>query len=440
MPDLEIMWTKVDEAPALATYSLLPIVKAFVGAAGVSVTLKDISLAGRILASFPRETYPGATDQRRTRRTRRAHVEARSQHHEAAQHLRLDPAAQGRDQGTARQGLQRSGLSGQPYDGSREGHQVSLRQGVRQRRQPGIARRQFRPPRGRRGEAIRPQQSAQDGRLEFRLQIACGVHVGRRLLRLGNRDHRRVGDQRPHRAGRRRRRRHGAEGEDAASGRRDHRRGGDEPQGAARLLCRADRSRKEGRRAVLTAGEGDHDEDRRSHRVRPCRFRLLRRCDREARRHAEASRRQSQQRLRRSADEDRDAAGSRKRSDQGRHQGRVRETAGPRHGQFRQGHHRPARAQRRDHRRFDAGDDPRIRPHVGRRRQAARRHRRDPGSRLREAVSGGHRGLQGPRRVRSQDHGLGSERGVDGAEGRGIRLARQDVRSSRERNGPRRRR
>ena len=50
MPDLEIMWTKVDEAPALATYSLLPIVQAFVGAAGVSVKLKDISLAGRILA------------------------------------------------------------------------------------------------------------------------------------------------------------------------------------------------------------------------------------------------------------------------------------------------------------------------------------------------------------------------------------------------------
>src|SRR5690348_17721687 len=43
MSNLEIMWTKVDEAPALATYSLLPIVKAYVGAAGVSVTLKDIS-------------------------------------------------------------------------------------------------------------------------------------------------------------------------------------------------------------------------------------------------------------------------------------------------------------------------------------------------------------------------------------------------------------
>ena len=58
MPNLEIMWTKVDEAPALATYSLLPIVKAFVGAAGVSVTVKDISLAGRILAAFPEKLTP----------------------------------------------------------------------------------------------------------------------------------------------------------------------------------------------------------------------------------------------------------------------------------------------------------------------------------------------------------------------------------------------
>ncbi|MGZ3410169.1 MAG: NADP-dependent isocitrate dehydrogenase [Xanthobacteraceae bacterium] len=53
MSDREIMWTKVDEAPALATFSLLPIVEAFVGAAGVSVKLKDISLAGRIIAAFP---------------------------------------------------------------------------------------------------------------------------------------------------------------------------------------------------------------------------------------------------------------------------------------------------------------------------------------------------------------------------------------------------
>jgi isocitrate dehydrogenase len=58
MSDSEIMWTKVDEAPALATYSLLPIVEAFVGAAGVSVKLKDISLAGRILANVPDKLTP----------------------------------------------------------------------------------------------------------------------------------------------------------------------------------------------------------------------------------------------------------------------------------------------------------------------------------------------------------------------------------------------
>src|ERR1051325_11719710 len=58
MSDLEIVWTKVDEAPALATFSLLPIVEAFVGAAGVKVRLKDISVAGRIIANFPDKLTP----------------------------------------------------------------------------------------------------------------------------------------------------------------------------------------------------------------------------------------------------------------------------------------------------------------------------------------------------------------------------------------------
>ncbi len=58
MSDLEIVWTKVDEAPALATYSLLPIVQAFVGTAGVTMKLKDISLTGRILANFPDRLAP----------------------------------------------------------------------------------------------------------------------------------------------------------------------------------------------------------------------------------------------------------------------------------------------------------------------------------------------------------------------------------------------
>ncbi len=48
-----IIYTKTDEAPALATYSFLPIVKAFTDAADINVETRDISLAGRILASFP---------------------------------------------------------------------------------------------------------------------------------------------------------------------------------------------------------------------------------------------------------------------------------------------------------------------------------------------------------------------------------------------------
>lgn len=49
----KIIYTQVDEAPALATYSFLPIVSAFTKAAGVVVEKRDISLAGRILANFP---------------------------------------------------------------------------------------------------------------------------------------------------------------------------------------------------------------------------------------------------------------------------------------------------------------------------------------------------------------------------------------------------
>ncbi len=55
-----IIYTKTDEAPALATYSLLPIVRAFAKHAGIQVETRDISLAGRILAQFPEIT--GAPD------------------------------------------------------------------------------------------------------------------------------------------------------------------------------------------------------------------------------------------------------------------------------------------------------------------------------------------------------------------------------------------
>ena len=58
MPTSTIAYTKTDEAPALATYSLLPILRAFTAGSGIEYELTDISLAGRILAHFPDSLSP----------------------------------------------------------------------------------------------------------------------------------------------------------------------------------------------------------------------------------------------------------------------------------------------------------------------------------------------------------------------------------------------
>jgi len=58
MSTAKIIYTHTDEAPALATYSLLPIVQAFTRAAGIVVETRDISLAGRVLAAFPESLTP----------------------------------------------------------------------------------------------------------------------------------------------------------------------------------------------------------------------------------------------------------------------------------------------------------------------------------------------------------------------------------------------
>lgn len=53
MTDSKIIYTQTDEAPALATYSLLPIVQSFTKTAGIAIETRDISLSGRIIAAFP---------------------------------------------------------------------------------------------------------------------------------------------------------------------------------------------------------------------------------------------------------------------------------------------------------------------------------------------------------------------------------------------------
>ena len=54
----DIIYTKVDEAPELASGSFLPIIKMFTAPAGISIGTKDISLAGRILSQFPDHLKP----------------------------------------------------------------------------------------------------------------------------------------------------------------------------------------------------------------------------------------------------------------------------------------------------------------------------------------------------------------------------------------------
>lgn len=63
MPDVKIVYTLTDEAPMLATYSLLPILKAFTSTAGIDVVKRDISLSARVLAQFPEYlTYAQQTE------------------------------------------------------------------------------------------------------------------------------------------------------------------------------------------------------------------------------------------------------------------------------------------------------------------------------------------------------------------------------------------
>ena len=79
-----IIYTLTDEAPALATRSFLPIVSAFAHACGVEIETRDISVAARILATFPECLNEDPKSKRRVGRTGRAGQDARSQYHQTA--------------------------------------------------------------------------------------------------------------------------------------------------------------------------------------------------------------------------------------------------------------------------------------------------------------------------------------------------------------------
>ena len=85
----KIIYTKTDEAPMLATYSFLPIINAFTKAAGVSVELRDISLARAHDRRVSGILDAGTEAAGCLGRTGRAGQDAGSQHHQAAEHQRL---------------------------------------------------------------------------------------------------------------------------------------------------------------------------------------------------------------------------------------------------------------------------------------------------------------------------------------------------------------
>ena len=101
----KIIWSEIDEAPALATYAFLPIVQAFCKGTGVDVETKDISLAGRVIANFPENLTEEQKVADYLSELGEIVLTPGSQRYQAAEHQRFDPPAAGLHQGAAGKGL-----------------------------------------------------------------------------------------------------------------------------------------------------------------------------------------------------------------------------------------------------------------------------------------------------------------------------------------------
>ena len=201
----------------------------------------------------------------------------------------------------------------------------------------------------------------------------------------------------------------------------------------ARILRKGDRRRAQVRRDVLAARQGHHDEGVAPHRVRPLREDLLQGRVRQARQAVRRAGRQRQQRHGQPVRQDRHPAAEQAGRNQERSARLPRTPPRAGDGGLGQGHHQLPFAQRRHRGRIDAGHDPQRRQDVGRGRPPERGQGRDAGIDLCAHLSGDDQLLQVARQFRSQDHGYGAQCRPDGPAGRGIRLARQDLRNPRGR-------
>jgi monomeric type NADP-dependent isocitrate dehydrogenase len=137
-----ILYTKTDEAPLLATYSLLPIVQAFTKHAGIAVETRDISLAGRIIAHFP---------------------EFLTENQRIGDHLAELGALTLQPEANIIKLPNISASIREPRDRCREGHPRPLRQDQGLGRESRAPRGQQRPPRAEGREGLRQGASAPHG-------------------------------------------------------------------------------------------------------------------------------------------------------------------------------------------------------------------------------------------------------------------------------------
>jgi hypothetical protein len=260
-----IIYTKVDEAPALATYAFLPTIEAFAGAAGVSVETRDISLAGRIVAAF----RDALTPQQRVDDDL-AYLGELAQTPQA-NIIKLPnisaslPQLKAAIRGTAGEGLRAARLPRRPRERRGARGARTLRPGQGQRGQPRPPARELGPARPGFGQGLRTRTPAPDGGVDPRSRAShvATMAVGRLPLERESPvtvSSAEAGDARIE-LGRRRRRAAGAEGVGPAGSRRRHRRQRDEPQ----QLCAPSSSEQvEDARAtgrpLLAAPQGDDDE------------------------------------------------------------------------------------------------------------------------------------------------------------------------------------
>ena len=182
MSTAKIIYTKTDEAPALATYSFLPIVKAFTSAAGISVETRDISLAARILASFPElltaeQRQPDAlAELGELAKTPDANI-IKLPNISASIPQLVAAIAELQSQGYAVPDYPE-----EPEDAAGKAIQKRYAKVLGSAVNPGAARGQFGSACRAGGEEFRQDAPAFDGCLEPGLEVACGAYAGRRFL------------------------------------------------------------------------------------------------------------------------------------------------------------------------------------------------------------------------------------------------------------------